>query len=362
MRNLYYFILAIIAFLTFLVHLKKLNEKKAFYIIAFILIFMSAFRNCGITSGDEYNYRLGTLNYVGKSFEIKELLAAEGGNYFIHWITANVFKTTQPYIAVTAIIANVLILSSVKKYSDNILFSLFLYVASTSYTTSMNISRQYIAIGIIFFAYRFILEEKFVKYALMVVLAYWFHNSALIMLPMYFILRQKELSKWSILWFGIALVMMINFETIAGVLIKGTTYEHYTSSIGEDNGMNPIRTLKDVVVCLPIILLRKNINKNKEKPSFLYNAVLISIMISVASMAFKYAYRFNEYFSIGILVLLPSMIKSLEYRFRSIAAIGIAVMFIVFGYLNITNATQYHNIVFENNLPYGTTYGAKYIK
>ena len=59
MRNLYYFILAIIAFTALLVHLKKLNEEKAFYIIAFILIFMSAFRNCGITSGDEYNYRFG---------------------------------------------------------------------------------------------------------------------------------------------------------------------------------------------------------------------------------------------------------------------------------------------------------------
>ena len=361
MQFLYWLSLSVIGITVFFVYIKKLSQDKAFYIISCFFIFMSAFRNIGGVGGHEYNYRLGCISYINRSIEWDKVFAAEGGNYLLQWGLTNIFKFSQPYIFVSSLIANVLILLSIKKYSRNILMSLFLYVVTGTYIATMNISRQYMAVGIIFFAYRFIENRSFIKYCIMVIIAFWFHTSALIMIPMYFILSQKELSKWSIIWFAVAIVIMINFERIANVLIQGTSYEHYADSFNDDNAVNPIRILKDLIIGGSIIFFKNRIDSVNKNNGFLYNAVLLSLLISVVSAAYKYAYRFGCYFDIGIFVLLPQIFNVVEKRTRVILVIGFIVLFVLYGYINTGHGVEYHNVLFES-LPYGTSYGAKYIR
>ena len=69
--------------------------------------------------------------------------------------------------------------------------SLFVYIASGIYTVSMNGIRQSLAAAIIFAATKYILDGNFKKFLLVILLASTIHQTALIFIPIYFIVRRK---------------------------------------------------------------------------------------------------------------------------------------------------------------------------
>ncbi len=73
--------------------------------------------------------------------------------------------TDNPQVMVftTALITNVLIVATLYKYSRLIELSLYVYITSGMYLTSMNGIRQYLAAAIIFAATKYIFEGKMEK-------------------------------------------------------------------------------------------------------------------------------------------------------------------------------------------------------
>ena len=69
--------------------------------------------------------------------------------------------------------------------SELFVLSVALYVAAESYFIGLMYVRQFLAAGIVVYAFRFIREKKFWKYALCVLAATLFHLSAILFLPLY---------------------------------------------------------------------------------------------------------------------------------------------------------------------------------
>lgn len=107
---------------------------------------------------------------------------------------------------VTAIYAN----------SPNVFLSFLLYLPYTFVLHDMIQIRAGVAIGLLLIAVRFISERKIVPYLLLVGVAVFFHYSAIVFLPLYFLPR-KKLNKW--LWTGILLV-----STALGLMSVGFAY------------------------------------------------------------------------------------------------------------------------------------------
>ena len=76
----------------------------------------------------------------------------------------------------------------IAKYSKNVWLSCHLYVCLTFYYSSMNFVRQTLAATIIFLAYRWFIERKTIPFVVVVLIASTIHSSALLMIPIYFVI------------------------------------------------------------------------------------------------------------------------------------------------------------------------------
>ena len=95
--------------------------------------------------------------------------------------------------------------------------------------------RQWLAICLFIFAFRYIRDRKPIKYALCVFVAMTVHSSAIILFPLYFItyLRNKNMSFTSLVWFIPLLVLwfMVSptiFANNLEFLMSGETFEKYS--------------------------------------------------------------------------------------------------------------------------------------
>ncbi len=136
-----------------------------------------------------------------------------------------------------------------RKYSTDYWTSIFLFVASTDYISWMfNGMRQFIAVTIIFAGFGLLLKKKYIPLVCIILLASTFHASALLMLPVIFVVQGKAWSKKMILFLAIALVVIFfvdRFTPILADLLTDTQYEGITTNElwTNDDGTNIIRML-----------------------------------------------------------------------------------------------------------------------
>lgn len=161
------------------------------------------------------------------------------------------------YFGIVAGIQLVLMLVGLRRYSTDLLTGLFIFVAATDYYSYVqNGMRQFVAVAIIFACSRWIFERKYIPAIIGIIIASQFHQSALLMIPVIFVVQGDPWNKSTILMLILAFLAVIfvnQFTTILDDMLSETQYtnvvEDYTS--WNDNGTNPIRVL---VYCVPAIL------------------------------------------------------------------------------------------------------------
>lgn len=94
------------------------------------------------------------------------------------------------FILIVTIIIYVLTFISFKKYMSNYPFSLILFLSLMFFFTFTYL-RQILAVSISWLAIQYAIDRKKWKFFLVVTIAFLFHNSALILLPFYFIPVKK---------------------------------------------------------------------------------------------------------------------------------------------------------------------------
>ncbi len=154
-----------------------------------------------------------------------------------------------------------------RKYSEDYWLSMFVFVASTDYLSWMyNGIRQLFAVAITLAAFEPIIRKKYVKAAAIIAFASLFHQSALLMLPIMFIVQGRPWNWKTLLVIGGAVVVMSasgEFTDTLETVLADTQYRNVVSDwrYGGDDGTNPLRVL---VYSMPTILslfCRKKINR-----------------------------------------------------------------------------------------------------
>lgn len=144
-----------------------------------------------------------------------------------------------------------------RKYSSDFWISIFLFVASTDYTSWMfNGMRQFIAVCMIFGSFDLIVKRKYIRLILVILLASLIHGSALMMIPIIFVIQGKPWNIRTILMLlATALVVLFidRFTPILSNMLADTQYNDImTNEIWvNDDGTNIIRVL---VYSVPMIM------------------------------------------------------------------------------------------------------------
>lgn len=261
-------------------------------------VFSGLRNNMGDTFYYIYSYKLmdpDTMEPIKFSFE--------GGILYPYIQYLCRLRSPDPYalIMITALIAVIPTVFIIYKYSCPYELGIALYVLTSYYSFSMNGIRQYAAAGILILGTKYLLSEKFsdfFKYLIFVLIAWLFHSSALIMIPIYFIVRRRSWTPFTLFILLGTTAATAAFDSLLPSFlgaIEDTTYGIYAENgwftSGQETGSDIIRV---AVLAVPLVLAYIS----REKLSYLHGRKWdILVNLSVINLAFYILSLYNWIFA-----------------------------------------------------------------
>ena len=347
--------IALMAFLAKFVNVKKkvlvdgVEETRCYWIFAVIaiipVIFMAGYRP--LEYGDTGSY-MATFKSMPDTIEnLSDYITHKGkdpGFYtFMNLIKIYITKDVNIFFTILAAIQAITLVSIYRFYSPDFVFSLFLFIASADYIMWMyNGIRQFTAVIIIFSFIPLLLKRKLIPLIIVILFASTIHQSALIMLPIVFIVQGEAWNKRTLFFIAlviIAIVFVGNFTSFLDSSLQDTQYKNVVSdytSFGDD-GTNPIRVLVYAVPTILSIYGRAKIKEtNNRLLNICVNMSIVSTGIYIVSIftSGMFLGRLPIYCSLFNYILLPWEIQLLfnenRRRFIYLATVVFYIAFYVY--------------------------------
>lgn len=205
------------------VPVKEFSKKNRFVIMSLILFIFAAFRGTG--DGDYYAYLEHSQYFVSLS-DLFVSSPMEIGFRALS-LLKNMLRLPDQFIIIFMNVISIgLIYKFVLKYSPDPVFSMFLFLP-LYFQFDMHAARTAVAIAISAHSINYIIHRNFTKYIFIILLASLFHKSALIMIPMYFIIAidMSSISQIStVLILGFFTSIMSFNELILNILLNFKLY------------------------------------------------------------------------------------------------------------------------------------------
>lgn len=218
------------------------------------------------------------------------------------------------YFAIVAAIQLLCVGLIYRKYSRSFWVSLFLFVVSTDYIQWMfNGTRQFLAAVITFIALPFIVKKKYIPAIGLILLGSLMHRTALLLIPVIFIVQGKAWNKKTLLIMlgTLMTVVFINeFTSFLDNALQETQYENVVSDWtgSNDDGTNVLRVLVYAVPTI-ISLIYKSAFDEADNPliNICVNMSIISTAVYVVSIFTSGIFigRLPIYMSLYNYILLP---------------------------------------------------------
>jgi len=260
--------------------------------------------------------------------------------------------STDPQIMIftTALITNGLVVFVLYNYSRIFELSLYVYITGGLFLVSMNGIRQVLAAAIAFTGIRFLMEGSWKKYILVVLLASLFHQSALILIPIYFIVRFKAWSKVTIALILLSIVIVTGYGYFSSLLfsaIKDTQYANYKNF--HEGGANVIRGVVYAVPLLIAFVGRNKLRRMFPNSDIVINMTLLGFVFMVVSTQNWIFARVSIYFDFYYLILISWIIKLFREKDEKLIYYAIIICYLAYYYyedvisLNIIYNSNYFN-------------------
>ena len=239
--------------------------------------------------GDTYYYRKIFLSAPLKISEwasyMENISKDKGFSYIMLAIKSIAGNSDTLFFLILAAIQLGCLVYVYRKYSCNYWLSMYVFIASTDYMSWMhNGIRQFTAVTIAFFASTLMLKKKYIPMIILILIASTIHGSALLMLPIVFIIQGEAWNKKTLLFIIasiVALVFVDQFTNGLDALLSDTQYTNIVSDwkSWDDDGTNPIRVL---VYSIPTILSLVGLKWIKHENSPIINMAVNASIVSTA--------------------------------------------------------------------------------
>ena len=333
----------------------KERHNRFWLIMLFLLMTLFAGLRSSSVGTDSGNYAFGfeDQRYISKSVDrgVMPILLSEPGFTFLQK-TVGHFSTNYNdlFLAIAATCA-LAFLYMIATHSPMPLVSLFVYITLGYYTFVFNGARQGIAIAIYLLAVPSLIKHDFWSYLLFVLLASLFHNSALIAIPLYFILIRRYSFK------NLALIIVSGIIVAAflpRVLAIGSLLNEKIAGYGSGSTGGYVLAAFYVILTVFFLSQRRVVVEDAHERYDVYlNMMVVGSVIYVivsATGAYSELTRFAAYFQIAS-VFLWAEIGSNRSTPMSIPALFAALAGHIFYYT--VSLMQFGNLVpYSVNLNY----------
>lgn len=238
------------------------------------------------------------------------------------------------------------VMKTYRKYSSDYWMSIFLFIVSTDYLSYMfNGIRQFIAVCGIFACLGWIIKKEYFKTVIVILLLSTIHQTALIMIPIIFIIQGKAFNKKTMLLILLTLIVLIGINSFTSFLenaLKETQYSDImTNEIMQNKtGTNILRVIVYSVPLLLSIVGKKYIDEaNDPLINLCVNCSVITTALYAISAVTSGIYfgRLPIYTSLTGYILLPWLINRM-FEKKSAAL----VKFMMYGFYFLFFYYQMH--------------------
>ncbi len=237
---------------------------------------------------------------------------------------------SRMWFIVTSAAINLLIFYGIRRLSIDPYFSLLLYVVvAFGYVETFNMVRQYMACGVLFASFHYVVENKIWKYILCIAIASCFHLSALLMLPFLFLLRIKY-PMW-LLWvvfcalffFGQPILNIFLNRVIPAIPV----YAFYADNIITEDYSGLLKLFYFLTGC-GVLATAPYVIKRFASGHLFINATLMALMWYFVFLDIQVFMRGMYYLIIYFFILIPMISAVLSRRTRLLVTPMIVLMFL----------------------------------
>jgi putative membrane protein len=259
-------------------------------------------------------------------------------NVLISFFTENRYI----FILIVTLIIYTLLFISIKKYTVNYPLATILFLGLWFFFTFTYL-RQVLAATIVWLGIRYVIDRKFWKFMVVVLIGFSMHNSAIIFFPLYFIPQRKFSPKLIV---GIMLSLLV----LGLSSIPNSFFEVYESSSiverhAEYNASGGLRVAYILEAFFFLYLILKNYRNipNDKQHVVLLNMALAFCGILLFFVRSENGGRLSWYYMIGIISTL-TFIYNYRYNIQTLGSfliIGVCL----FLYLRIYTNWQAYNLL-----------------
>ncbi len=259
------------------------EEKRCNYTYS-ILMFSVIIVFTGLRSsvGDTYAYIKAFNNLDVESISVASIFKNDSGyqlfSSFGYVIKKYISNDPAFYLFAIALISGTCTMIGYRRYSCDYTFSLVLFMLSGKFVWMMNGIKQFAAAAIMFMVMKYITaENKKYRYFIYLLIAYLIHPSAVLLLPVYFIVKGKTWSPKILVTIALAILAVTfvgEFTNFLDFATEDTVFDGSVKQFSEDDGSNIMRFF---VAAVPPILA---FIKKKEVEEI--NSPIINVMINMS--------------------------------------------------------------------------------
>lgn len=322
-------------------------RRKQFLIFACVVLAIGAGLRNQVVWPDTRVYTLGFSDYTPSIAEYntgdKPFGYSEMGFYFIGVIVKSFTDSSYVYLTVVSALTFIFLYYCFRKYALYPLLGLCAYLARFFTGRNLIQIRSGLAYAIILLGIQYITNRDWKRYFGLVFIAYFFHHSAIIAVPLYFVSYIK-FNKWQIVAvLAFAFVIGGFFSEVLQNYIVDTSQDldvatTYTQGafVEEAKGLaNPLIYLQSFL----LLAFTFNEDRLKNRVPHYYTirvAYLYSTFILTAfSMFTALSGRTSTMFATLEFVIIPSLVYMFARRNRWLAYLGMGVALTVIMYMNI---------------------------
>lgn len=355
---IYFGVVLLSTFFAFLAqYFAKTNDLKTtpnpfFYWISLLsLVLVMGLRSMSVgVDGTNYYYNYLKANSMDL-FTYYQNHITEPGFYLLYKLSF-LLGNHQWLFVIAAFITVLFFYKAISYQMDKISFPLAIFIfASTQYFYYFGIMRMGIAVAIIAYAYKYILEGNNKRYILWVIVATTFHYSALFALVVLFFNRNKNgfFKKENIL--KIAVVIPLGFLAVRFIIFPFLTADRYSGYV-ESSGVFDIGFITTLPLLVIFSFFYNRLTIAHPHFQFYYFLFLAKVVTELFSPIIGTG-RMVWYLNFSICFLFPIILKINNDKKVKVLILIIAILYSVFYSYNAYFGDSWRG---ENMFPYKLFY------
>lgn len=310
---------------------RDVGTKRCVVFCTVFLFIILAFRSTNI-GGDTERYVSLFETVKGLTFpQISKQFGSEPLVYYLFKVVDICFNGDFQWVI---IIISLLFVSAlgylIYTLSTNSLFSYIMLLSLGFIYFSTSGLRQTIAMSILIFSYHFIKKRRFLPFLILVLLAFFAHNTSIIFLFAYFVRNIKIDFKQIFILFVcvcVSVFFKLYFADYIKELFRGR-FSYYAFDMRSASWTGFL--IQFCIMVLSIMFYETAVKQNKENLT-LYNLMFIGLCIQSFAINFAEMFRLSMYFSVFNVALIPNAISSSENpKVRNFVEGMTALIFLVY--------------------------------